>query len=194
MKQSKGLILSVTAGLLLACSFGAANADHPNAGHTLHLKGQFAGTFLGTRIDLIADGSPASWSTAEVSDNTLGKRTSQGVSETVQTVPPGSNSECPGGVFIVDAQHGYGTNTSTFPNGDQIFSQLLTRTTCGLGGGIYTSSDTTTIVYGTGKFEGASGTGEQHSTSFFQVFDPNAAPPQGFGSFMGEFTATLILP
>ena len=191
MKKHKGSIIGVAVGLLLTCSFGAANADHPNAGHTLHLKGQFAGTFLGTRIDLIADGSPASWSTAEVSDNTLGKRTSQGVSE---TVPTGPTSECPGGVFIVDAQHGYGTNTSTFPNGDQIFSQLLTRTTCGLGGGIYTSSDTTTIVYGTGKFEGASGTGELHYTSFYQVFDPNAAPPQGFGSFMGEFTATLILP
>jgi len=191
MKKHKGSIIGVAIGLLLACSFGAANADHPNAGHTLHLKGQFAGTFLGTRIDLIDDGSPASWSTAEVSDNTLGKRTSQGVSE---VVPTGATSECPGGVFIVDAQHGYGTNTSTFPNGDQIFSQLLTRTTCGLGGGIYTSSDTFTIVYGTGKFEGASGTGEQHYTSVFQVFDPNAAPPQGFGSFMGEFTATLILP
>jgi hypothetical protein len=38
------------------------------------------------------------------------------------------------------------------------------------------------------------GTGEQHYTSFFQVFDPNVAPSQGFGSFMGEFTATLILP
>ena len=186
MKKHKGSIIGVAVGLLLTGSFGSANANQ------IHVKGQVAGTFLGTRIDLNGDGTPASWSTGEVS-GTLGKRTNQGVSE---VVPTGPTADCPGGVFIIDAQNGigFGTSTTTFPDGDHIFSQILTRTQCGLGGGFFTSSDTVRTVGGTGKFEGASGTIEQHSTSLLWVYDPNANPPQGFGSFTGEFEGTLILP
>ncbi|HEV8712694.1 MAG TPA: hypothetical protein VGX03_07700 [Candidatus Binatia bacterium] len=189
MKKRTGLIIGVATGLLLAVSFGGANADHD---HTRRYKGRLAGTFLGTRIDLNDDGVPATWSTQEVS-GTLGKRTNQLVTESVHTGP---TSDCPGGVSIVDAQHGlgFGTGTGTFPKGDQLYFQLLTRTQCGLGGGKSTVSDTWTIVGGTGKFDGASGTYEQHVTVICQAFDPNANPPQCFGSVSGEFDGTLTLP
>ena len=111
-------------------------------------------------------------------------------------MPTGPTSDCPGGVSIVDAQHGigFGANTRTFPNGDQLYARLLTRTQCGLGGGKFTGADTWTIVGGTGKFDGASGTFDVQSTSLCQAFDPNANPPQCFGSFSAEFDGTLILP
>jgi hypothetical protein len=187
MKKHPGLIIGIAAGLLLACSFGDAKAEH-----TSRYKGQVAGTFLGTRIDLNHDGVAASWSTQEVS-GTLGKRTIQVVSE---SVPTGPTSECPGGVNIVDAPNeiGFGTATSTFPNGDQLYSQLLTRTQCVLGGGKSTASDTWTIIGGTGKFDGASGTYEQHVTVLIQVVDLDANPHQPFGSVSGEFEGTITLP
>jgi len=189
MKTRTRLIIGIATGLLLTCSFSDVKADHD---HTRRNNGEFAGTFLGTRIDLNDDGVPATWSTAQLT-GTLGKSTSQGVVEVVHTGP---TSACPGGVSIVDAQHGvgFGTNTRTFSDGDQLYSQLLTRTQCGLGGGKFSSSDTWTIVGGTGKFEGASGTVDIQSTSLCQVIDPNANPPQCFGSFSGEFEGTLTLP
>ncbi len=144
------------------------------------------------RIDFNDDGVPASWSTVELT-GMLGKSTGQGVTE---SVPTGPTPECSGGVYIVDAQNGigFGRNTRTFPDGDQLYTQLLTRTQCGLGGGKSTSSDTWTIVGGTGKFDGASGTIDVQSTSFCQAIDPNANPAQCFGSLSGEFEGTVILP
>jgi hypothetical protein len=60
--------------------------------------------------------------------------------------------------------------------------------------GGFTGSETGVILGGTGRFVGASGTFEQSFTGFYQAFDPNANPAQGFGSFRGQVTGTLILP
>jgi hypothetical protein len=97
-------------------------------------------------------------------------------------------------VFVINAQNGFGTYTETFPNGDQLYVQVLTRTVCSDSVGGFTGSTTISIVGGTGKFAGASENGENSFVGFFQVVDTNAVPPQGFGSFSGEFTGTLILP
>jgi hypothetical protein len=145
---------------------------------------------LSARIDQNDDGVPAGWETGVVTGN-LGKHTYQGVSE---TVPTGATAECPGGVFIIDAQNGFGTYTETFPNGDQLYSLTLTRTICFDSVGGFPGSGTFRAVGGTGKFAGASGNGENSFTGFFQAFDANANPLQGFGSSSGEFTGTLILP
>ncbi|MGE4095640.1 MAG: hypothetical protein AB7G75_32900, partial [Candidatus Binatia bacterium] len=162
--------------------------------HTRPNHGTFAGTYLSTRIDVVdkGDGIAASWSTAEVT-GTLGKRTVQAVTEPKFT---GVTAACPGGVFIIDAQNGigFGTSTATFPNGDQIYSRILTRTQCGLGAGKFEIDDVQEVVSGTGKFEGALGTAELHSISFCQASDSKATPPQCFGSFTGEFTGTITLP
>lgn len=185
MQNKKRVIITITAGLLI-CSFSSAKAEH-----TRHNNGTFAGTFLSTRMDVNDDGAVANWATGVVTGDL--KYTIQSVSE---GVPTGPTAECPGGVSIIDAASGigFGTATGTFPNGDQLYLQVLTRSQCGLGGGRFTASDTLAIVGGTGKFAGASGTIERSYSTFFQAFDQNAVPPQGFGSFSGEFNGTLILP
>jgi hypothetical protein len=190
MKQRQGWIIGAALGCLLVAGTGRVEAKE------IPYKATFAGTFLGTRMDLFPLGNPdgvaASWSTAEVTGN-LGKRTVQSVAE---TVPTGPTAECPGGVFIIDAQNriGFGTGTATWPNGDQIYNQTVTRTLCYDTVGRFTGTDTTRIVGGTGKFAGALGTFEQSVSGFTQYFDANADPAQGFGSFTGEFGGTLILP
>jgi hypothetical protein len=190
MEKNKGLVIVVVTGLLIG-SFGAANAEQRR---TRRNDGEFGGTYLSTRMDLVdrGDGVIASWSTAEVT-GTLGKRTAQSVVEPRST---GVTVACPAGVFIIDAQKGigFGRTTHTFPNGDQIYSRILTRTQCGLGGGRFSATDVVEILGGTGKFEGASGTAEVRSLSVCQAFDGSAIPPQCFGSFTGDFDGTITLP
>ncbi len=186
MKQRQGWIIGAAIGCLLVAGTGPVEAKQiPN-------NGKFAGTFLSSRIDRNDDGVPASWETGVTTSNP-GKRVYQGVSELVRTDP---TAACPGGVFIIDAQNGqgFGTWTETFPNGDQLYAQVLTRTLCSDGVGGFTGSTTLSYVGGTGKFAGASGNGENSFAGFFQVFDANANPFQGFGSFSGEFEGTLMLP
>lgn len=190
MKQRQGWIIGAALGCLLVAGMGQVEAKE------IPIKGKFAGTFLGTRMDLFPLGNPdgvaAGWSTAEVTGNP-GKRTSQSVSE---AVPTGSTQACPGGVSIIDAQNGigFGTSTATWPNGDQIYTQIVTRTQCYDTVGRFTSTDTGRIVGGAGKFAGASGTFEQSSSGFFQYLDANANPAQGFGSFSGKIEGTITLP
>ncbi len=191
MKQRQGWIIGAAIGCLLVAGMGRVEATE------IPVKATFAGTFLGTRMDLFPlgnpDGVPAGWSTGVVTGN-LGKRIFQGVNE---YVPTGPTAECPGGVFIIDAQNGqgFGTFTETFPNSDQLYGRILTSTLCyynSVGG--FTGSTTLSYVGGTGKFAGASGNIENSSAGFFQAFDANANPAQGFGSFSGEYEGTLILP
>jgi hypothetical protein len=190
MTQQQGWIIGAAIGFLLVAGINRVEAEE------MTLKGTFAGTSLGTQMDLFPLGNPdgvaAGWSTAEITGN-LGKRTNQSV---VERVPTGPTQACPGGGFIIDAQNGigFGTATGTWPSGDQLYSQTVTSTLCFDTAGRFTSTDTSRIVGGTGKFAGASGTVEQTGTGFIQYFDANADPAQGFGSFSGEFTGTLILP
>ena len=186
MKQRQGWIIGAAIGFLLVAGTGRVEAKEiPN-------NGNFAGTSLHSRIDRNDDGVPANWSTGVTTGN-QGKRIFQSLYE---SVPTGPTAGCPGGVFIIDAQNGkgFGTFTETFPNGDQCYARVLTLTSCSDGVGGYTGSTTISIVGGTGKFAGASGNTENNNAGFFQAFDANAVPPQGFGSFSGEFEGTLILP
>jgi hypothetical protein len=179
-------IIGAAIGCLLVAGLGRVEAKEiPN-------NGNFAGTFLGTRIDRNDDGVAANWQTGVTTGN-LGKRIFQVVSEFVRTDP---TAACPGGVFIIDAPtgKGFGTFTETFPNGDQYYARILTSTSCSDGVGGFTGSTTISIVGGIGKFAGASGNIENNNAGFFQAFDANANPAQGFGSFSGEFEGTLILP
>jgi hypothetical protein len=186
MKQRQGWIIGAAIGCLLVAGMGRVEAKQiPN-------NGKFAGTSLHSRIDRNDDGVPANWSTG-VTTGTLGKRIFQSLYE---VVPTGPTAACPGGVFIIDAQNGtgFGTFTETFPNGDQYYARVLTFASCSDGVGGYTGSTTISIVGGTGKFAGASGNIENSFAGFFQVFDANANPFQGFGPFSGEYEGTLILP
>jgi hypothetical protein len=148
--KEKGLLLGTATGIFLTVSVGNAGAAHIRP-----YTGAFAVTFLTTRIDRNDDGLAASWNTAEVK-GTFGKRTIQGVTE---TVPTGATTECSGGVLIIDAASGigFGRGTSTLPGGDQIYTQIVTRHQCNLGQGRFEGDDTVEIVGGAGRFAGASG-------------------------------------
>jgi hypothetical protein len=188
MDSNKRWIIGAALGCLLVAGTGRVEAKE------IRFTGNFAGTSLHSRIDRNDDGLPANWSTGvTTATGTLGKRIFQSLYE---TVPTGPTAECPRGVFIIDAQNGQGlgTFTETFPNGDQYYARVLTFTSCSDSAGGYTGSTTISIVGGTGKFAGASGNIENSFTGFFQAVDTNANPFQGFGSFSGEYTGTLILP
>jgi hypothetical protein len=93
MKRQQSFISGAVIGILLVAGFGRVEAKE------IPFKGTFAGTFLGTQMNLFPLGNPdgvaAGWSKAEVEGN-LGKRTNQSV---VEAVPTGPTTECPGGVF-----------------------------------------------------------------------------------------------
>jgi len=126
MKQRQRLIIGVAIGCLLVAGTGRAEAKE------LPLKGNFAGTFLGTQMDLFPLGNPdgvaAGWTTGERT-GILGKRSGQSVNE---SVPTGLTQACPGGVFVIDAPNGIGfaAGTETWPNGDQLYNRTVTRTLC----------------------------------------------------------------
>lgn len=152
----------------------------------------FGGTSQSTtQIDLNDDGLQAGISSAEVQGAMLGRHTCTAVTEEVATDP---TDACPGGVFIIDAENnmGYSTRICTFPNGDQIFSRILTRTDCTDLEGGFAGEDTGEITGGTGQFVGATGTFAQTFSGFFQVFDEISN--QGLASFTGETSGVLDAP
>ena len=178
-------IIGVIAGLFLIVSLHSAAEGR--RGHK-HIKFTFGGTYLVFPI-LNPDGVATSWFTSETS-GTLGTYRAQGVNKPASLGP---STECPGGVLVIDAQNGgFAINIDTFPNGDQIYRKVSTRTECVDGRG-FTGSDTGVFVGGTGKFEGVSGTYELTFAGFTQFFDPSANPPQEFGSFTGSGTGILLL-
>src|SRR5215207_821681 len=101
MYSKKGLIIGATIGFLFVAGLDRVEAKE------ISFKGKFAGTSLHSRIDRNDDGLPANWSTG-VTMGTLGKRVFQTLYEFLPTGPP---AECPGGLFIIDAQNGFGTFT-----------------------------------------------------------------------------------
>jgi hypothetical protein len=181
MKQRQGWIIGAAIGYLLIAGLGRVKAKE------LPLKGNFAGTFLSARIDRNDDGLAAGWETGVLTGNP-GKRTYQGLSE---AVPTGPTAECPGGVFIIDAQNGkgFGAYTETYPNGDQLYGRVLTRTFCSNGVGGFTGSSTFSIIGGTGKFAGASRNGENSFVGFHQAFDANASHPRGLAPLVASLLA-----
>lgn len=144
-----------------------------------------------TQIDVNADGVQAGITSAEVQNSVLGNYSCTGITEEIATDP---TTECPGGVFVIDAatEMGYGALTCTFPNGDQLYFNILTRTLCADASGGLVGEDTGEITDGTGRFAGTTGNFEQTFTGFFQTFD--LVSNQGFASFTGEATGNIILP
>lgn len=178
--------LCISMGIVMVGMLGSATAQ------VITSSGTFGGTFNNaTEIDVNADGAQASTFSVEVENTALGNYTCTGIIEEVASDP---TEECPGGVIIIDAANsmGYALFTCTWPNGDQTYNRVLTRTDCcDLAGGCV-GEDTGETTGGTGQFAGATGSFEQTFTASFQVFDPVSS--QGFGSFTGEATGTLDAP
>lgn len=195
MTRSTRWLLGIATGLLLAAPLGTVEARRfPKS-----FESSFAGTALTTDIDLYPTGAPdgvkAAWSTAQDTNTSANLQvTSQSV---VEVIPQGPTQACPGGVFIIDVTDpnnlkGFGVITSTYPNGDQLYSRLLIRTQCNDAQGLFTGSQTGQFLGGTGKYAGASGTFTQKFVGFPWVADQTVK--QGFFSFSGTTKGTLFLP
>jgi hypothetical protein len=184
---------SLTIGLMLSCviALGSSKAD---AGK-LSLKGSFSGTFVNTQTDTDADGVKASLNSV-VAKGTLGSSTIQGVNEYVFSGP----ATCPNG----NAGDGFTLLRSLNPaapanfvqrfesTGDLLFSEETSGTLCfDPDASIEFFSTTTKITGGTGRFEGATGTGEVSGTAKTLFED---AAGNFFGAQSGTFTATITTP
>jgi hypothetical protein len=181
MARSTRWLIGIATGLLLAVPLGTVEART----FSIRFESNFAGTALTTDIDLYPTGAPdgvkAVWSTDnEIDTSGITISTSQAM---VEVLPQGATPACPGGVFIVDItdpnnKKGFGVSTTTFPNGDQTYNQIFTRTQCNDAQGGFTGSQTGKILGGTGQYAGASGTFTQRFAGLTWVADPNVK--QGF--------------
>lgn len=157
------------------------------------------GSFLTSRINVNMDSEASSWCTLQIKGGIQGSSMQQCINEDVGFPP---TAECPGGVFVVDADNGIGSGRGvrTFANGiDQIFTELTDRQLCvGLdvhGGPFFKeSTDRGVIIGGTGRFAGATGTYEFTYTGTLLYGDFLAVPPQFFGSVLGTGTYTINVP
>ncbi len=183
-RAARSLLISM--GIVLLGMVGSAAAD------TMNLSWTFGGTFdNATNIDVNADGIQAGISSYEVEEAAFGNSTGTGIYEWVITDPTG---ECPGGTAVINAaeEMGYGRDTGTAPNGDQIYTYTLTATSCADGEGRFANEGTSRVYGGTGQFAGATGDIQATNTGHWQAYDPVSM--QGFGSFTGTSTGTLDIP
>jgi hypothetical protein len=184
---------SLTIGLMLSCviALGSSKAE---AGK-LTLKGSFSGTFVNMQTDTNADGVKANLNSVGAK-GTLGPSTIQGVNEYVSSGP----ATCPNG----NAGDGSTLLRSSNPaapanfvqrfesTGDLLFYEETSGTSCfDPDTSIEFFSTTTKITGGTGRFEGATGTGEVSGTAN-DLFDDAAG--NFFGAQSGTFTATITIP
>jgi hypothetical protein len=142
-------------------------------------------------IDVNADGVQAAISSYESEEATFGNSTGVSIVEWVVTDP---TDACPGGSAVINAEEemGYGRDTITAPNGDQLYIYVLTATSCADGEGRFVNGATSRVSGGTGQFAGATGDLQATITGFWQIYDPVSM--QGFGSYTGTATGTLDLP
>ena len=156
------------------------------------------GTYLTSRIDANVDTLASSWCTLHIKGGIQGSSMQQCVNEDVPTPP---TTDCPGGVFIVDASNGIGIGRGvrTFSSGvDQLFVELTERYLCvgvnAQGPFFKESYDRGVIIGGSGKFAEASGTYEFTYSGTILYGDDNANPPQYFGSITGTGTFVINTP
>ena len=185
MKQRQRFIIGAAIGCLLATDIGRVEAKE------IPFKGDNAGTYLDTRIDLNNDGSPATWATW-VEKSSLGQASVQAIIEQVPVSSP--TGACPAGQLETALVGGSIVNTF-LQTQDQLFIQPTSRVACiDPVKGTISGHTTATITGGTGKFAGATGsvTYSFTASSLAAVFDPESN--QGFGPFTGTIEGTLILP
>ena len=179
-------LLSITGGLVFLTTGVSADQRIENL--------KLAGTFLTSRIDTNSDGTASSWCMSQIKGGYQGSSMMQCVNEDVFD---GFTSECPGGLFVVNAEKGgTGTGVRTFPNAeDQIFVVLMERYLCANQFGQFTEGlDRGVIVGGVGKFVGATGTYELDYTGQILFGDPGAVPAQYFGTLIGTGTWVINTP
>src|SRR5689334_23344234 len=158
---------SVTIGLMLSCVI-ALGSNMTEAGQ-LPLKGSYSGTFVNTQTDTNRDHLKASLTTSS-GKGTFGESSFQGVSEYVSSE---HNTTCPNGEAELTLLREQLPKTAPAhfvqrfeSTGDLLFSEFSSSTICvDLSTGMQFFSTAIQITGGTGRFEGATGTGETSGTA-----------------------------
>ena len=138
------------------------------------LRGEFAGTFLTSRINLNNDGELAGWGTEVVEDELLGQSSNQVIVENALVPPTGACREGRLEFHLVA-----GRIVATFLNTrDQLFSELTSRTLClNPANGRFRGRDTGAFTGGTGRFAGATGSFEARYTGSSYSLTPTPLRP-----------------
>jgi len=179
----KRVAIGLVLGFVMAVTIGRAEALK------IPYNGTYSGSFLdnNTQIDTNGDGVKATSFTYAANTN-LGRVTGQAVFETSSLPAPVT---CPEG--NLEYTVALDLPIERFPNGDLLFYETPALTLCfDPNTGTFSISYTTTIIGGTGKFAGATGSIEGNSPGGYLFYDPVSG--QGFGYFTGEFTGTIITP
>ena len=184
---------SVTIGLMVSCMFALGNGKAE--ARQLTLRGSFSGTYVNTQIDTNGDDQKGAFHSVGAK-GTLGSSTIQGVNEFTFSGP----ATCPNG----NTGFGFTLLRSLNPaapsnfvqrfesTGDLLFSEQTAGTICfDPATSIQFFSVTSTITGGTGRFEGATGTGEGSGTAKTLFED---AAGNFFGEQSGTFTVTITTP
>ena len=188
------LTIATALMFMLAGAVGAAEA------RTRHVHCKGAGTFVDgveTHIDTNGDGQSAGVDQGLQNCN-IGRLFFQ---EELEWIPRPVTSACPVGTteeMFIDPTHGQQRGVSTNEKtGDQRFSKLTSATLCVNFATLpitFTSSGQGETIGGTGKYTGATGTGEFHSAGSYLIFGFKDGVFGGFGQFTFTNDDTLILP
>ena len=172
MKNTNRAIL---VGCCMAFGPGYANAAE------LPFKGTFSGTNVATSLDLNGDGQPADLATF-AGKTSLGRVTVQGVFDNQDVFDV---EGCPEGTSVKQ-ELVQRRDAIRFANGDLLFTDFSSQTTCVL-------EDLTITVEGAGNFNG--GTGKfAGATGFFEVSGTGSVLiPFVFVDFTIDLEGTLIL-
>lgn len=184
-----GLIMVL--GLILAVR--NTEARHRQRKFRGELKESFSGSVLisGTSIDTDEDGVKASLGLFK-GKSTLGTVTIEPITE-FSPVPKVSTTICNSGLLQFDLVMGR-VVTRIESSGDLVFSRFTSGTSCvDPATGTVSVSLEGSIMGGTGRFDGATGSVEVNGTVTTLVSDP-APALHGFGAVTGEATKIIDNP
>lgn len=178
----------------LACSVVIALASGRAEAKDIPWKGSFSGSFVNTQTDTNEDGQKAFLSIVGFK-GTLGSSTDQSLTELVFSAPAICESGN-AGLNLQLAPLPPGTAWSYVnrfnSTGDLIFGEYTSVSACfDLVTLIQSYHGTFTITGGTGRFEGATGTGEFSGVARFLFQD---AAGNFFGEQSGTYTGTITIP
>ena len=177
--------LLITLGIVLIGTIGSAAAVEMTSSATL------SGSILTSRIDTNNDNSLAVHSTYVTDDTVLGRAFGQNVIERQTAASP--TGFCPAGQL--ESELVTGSAVETYPDGAQLFLQRTESPLCvDLATGMFSGTFRATILGGTGRLEGVTGSREGSFTGFVLLVDTDPEANQIFGPFTGDLTQVLDIP
>lgn len=185
---TKKRLLSATLALSLLWMSNQAEAKEKK------FKGTFSGSYISTEVDTDGNGEKGSVVTLR-GTSTLGSFSEQAVVESNFT--GGTDTTCPSGNPGREYSMAPGTGhfVNRFDNGDLLWGEIPSETFC---------YDAVTTMYsfigqfvvtgGTGKYQGATGSGTFNGTAKHLFLYPADTTGRYFGEETGTFDGTVTLP